>query len=265
MQRVILITSDEVRHIFFRKFIASSNKYETVRTYVETDNKNNISNDLKNEHLLLREQTERDFFDLFNNKIQDSSNPKYIEKEQINSIEIVNEIIYLNPDLIISYGCSIIKSSLLSKFKGRFINIHLGLSPYYRGSGTNFFPFVNNEPEYVGATFMYIDEGIDTGEIIHQIRSTIFLGDTIHHVGNRLIKEMAIVCEKLIKNFNQLQTIDSLPFNFQNEKYYRKNDFTEDTVKKMYLNFQNNMIKEYLNNKLDRDSKVPIIQNPILL
>lgn len=265
MQRVILITSDEVRHIFFRKFIASSNKYETVRTYVETDNRNNISNDLKNEHLLLREQTEIDFFDLFNNKIQDSSNPKYIEKEHINSIEIVNEIIFLNPDLIISYGCSIIKSSLLSKFKGRFINIHLGLSPYYRGSGTNFFPFVNNEPEYVGATFMYIDEGIDTGEIIHQIRPTIFLGDTIHHVGNRLIKEMAIVCEKLIISFNQLQTIDSLFFNYHNEKYYRKNDFTEDTVKKMYLNFQNNMIKEYLNNKLERDNKVPIIQNPVLL
>ena len=69
MQRVILITSDEVRHVFFRKFIASSNKYETVKTYVETDKTNDISNDLKNEHLLLREQTERDFFDLFNNSI----------------------------------------------------------------------------------------------------------------------------------------------------------------------------------------------------
>ena len=61
MRRVILITSDEVRHIFFSKFIASSNKYETVKTYVETDKKNDVSNELKNEHLLLREQTERDF------------------------------------------------------------------------------------------------------------------------------------------------------------------------------------------------------------
>ena len=265
MRRVILITSDEVRHIFFSKFIASSNKYETVKTYVESHKKNDVSNELKNEHLLLREQTERDFFDLFNNRINDSSNPKYIEKGQINSAKIVDEIIFLNPDLIISYGCSIIKSSLLLKFKGRFINIHLGLSPYYRGSGTNFFPFVNNEPEYVGATFMYIDEGIDTGEIIHQIRPTISLGDNIHHIGNRLIKEMAIVCEKLIINFNQLKIIHSLSFNLQNEKYYRKKDFTEDTVKQMYLNFQNNMINEYLNNKLERDKKVPMIQNPILL
>jgi methionyl-tRNA formyltransferase len=265
MQRIILITSDEVRHVFFRKFIASSNKYQTVKTYVETDKRNDISNDLINEHLLLREQTERDFFDLFNNRILDSSNPKYIQKGQINSIEIVDEIIYLNPDLIISYGCSIIKSSLLLKFKGKFVNIHLGLSPYYRGSGTNFFPFVNNEPEYVGATFMYIDEGIDTGEIIHQIRPTIYLYDNIHHVGNRLIKEMAIVCEKLIINFNKLKTIDSLSFNLQNQKYYRKKDFTDDTVKQMYLNFQNNMIIGYLNNKLERDNKVPIIENQVLL
>jgi len=47
----------------------------------------------------------------------------------------------------------------------------LGLSPYYLGSGTNYWPLVNEKPEFVVATFMHIDTDIDTEEIIHQIRA----------------------------------------------------------------------------------------------
>jgi hypothetical protein len=50
----------------------------------------------------------------------------------------------MSPDLIISYGCSIIKRPLIEYFDKKFINIHLGLSPYYKEGGTNFWPFVNN-------------------------------------------------------------------------------------------------------------------------
>ena len=40
----------------------------------------------------------------------------------------------------------------------KILNLHLGISPYYKGSGTNYFPLVNNEPQYVGATFMFLDK-----------------------------------------------------------------------------------------------------------
>ena len=53
-------------------------------------------------------------------------------------------------------------------FSRKFLNVHLGLSPYYRGSGTNVWPLINTEPDMVGAT-LCIDAGIDNGEIIHQI------------------------------------------------------------------------------------------------
>ena len=79
----------------------------------------------------------------------------------------------LNPTQILVYGTSIIKGELVNYFTGKILNLHLGISPYYRGSGTNYFPFVNNEPEYAGCTFMYLDHGIDTGEIIHQGANTI--------------------------------------------------------------------------------------------
>ena len=109
----------------------------------------------------------------------DYSNSSYIPKGEINGDKVVKEIEKLNPDLIICYGASLINSSLLKSFKNRFINVHLGISPYYKGSGTNIFPIINNEFDMLGATFMHIDEGIDTGKVIHQFRSEIFIGDSI--------------------------------------------------------------------------------------
>ena len=70
------------------------------------------------------------------------------------------------PDVVLVFGTGILREPLLSAFDGRIINIHLGLSPYYRGAGTNFWPLVNREPEYVGATIHYLDAGIDTGPML---------------------------------------------------------------------------------------------------
>ena len=124
-----------------------------------------------------------------------------------------------------NYGCSIIQEPLLSVFDGRFVNVHLGLSPYYRGSGTNFWPLVNKEPEFVGATFMHIDSGIDTGEIIHQIRADYFWGDTPSSIGNRLILKMSATLKDLILNFDNLHV--NLPKASTCEsKVYKKIDFS---------------------------------------
>ena len=47
------------------------------------------------------------------------------------------------PDVVLVFGTGILREPFLSAFEGRIINIHLGLSPYYRGAGTNFWPLVN--------------------------------------------------------------------------------------------------------------------------
>lgn len=271
MKRIILITGNELRHDFFRKFIASSTEFCVLKSYCEVPEENLLQNiqaenihNSRSRHLKIRAQTEVDFFGLFCSKIIDNSNPEYILKGLINSNNIVNEITNLNPDIIISFGSSIIKSSLLDTFKRRFVNIHLGLSPYYRGSATNFFPFINDEISCVGVTFMHIDAGIDTGKIIHQMRPNIFFGDNIHQIGNRLIMEMAAICKKIIIKFDNLIEMESISLDKSKEKVYKKRDFSEDTVTLMYKKFESGIIAEYLNNKVLLDAKFSIRQNPIL-
>lgn len=49
---------------------------------------------------------------------EDQSNPKSIEKGAINDEVVVKEIVAMNPDLLVCYDSSLIKSELLRKFEG---------------------------------------------------------------------------------------------------------------------------------------------------
>lgn len=271
MKKIIILTGSELRHIFFRKFISSYEDIDVVNTYCEGREKNlrsivykdKTANTLRLRHLATRERSEKDFFSLFTRGILDNSNPIFLPQGEINTPKYTQAIIDSNPDLIVAYGCSLIREPLLSAFGGRFLNVHLGLSPYYRGSGTNYWPLVNEEPEYVGATFMYIDAGVDTGEIIHQIRAEYSWGDTPSQIGNRLICKMSYIYQKIITNFEVLEKMPPLP-RPPREKIYKKKDFSEESVAVLYDNFKNGLIERYLSTKKDGYEKSPIIVNPAI-
>jgi len=250
--RIIILTGSEIRHEYFRKKISSDSRIEVLASYCEGAEKslekrvkqNVESTKLEVQHVDARLQAEKDFFNDFVLNIDDKSKPKFIAKGEINKPGIVNQIIKLKPDLLICYGSSLIKSILLEHFNGRFINVHLGLSPYYRGSGTNVWPLINKEPDMVGATFMYIDSGIDTGEIIHQIRADVFVGDSPHSIGNRLIQKMTKTYADLIAKFDLLERS---PQPNAEGKLFLKKDFNHNACQKLYENLRGGMIENYLN------------------
>ncbi len=138
------------------------------------------------------------------------------------------------------------------------MNIHLGLSPYYRGAGTNFWPIVNDEFSFIGTTYMHIDEGVDTGEIIHQIRARIYPFDNIHSIGNRLIRDSIKVCSKLIKNYDKVNSVITKKSTYSEERVYKKKDFSEESIKLANHNLYQR-IKEYLANKESIDQNFPLI------
>ena len=187
-----------------------------------------------------------------------------IPKGTINEPKYLEQILKLKPDMLVSYGCSLIRSDMLSEFRGRFLNVHLGLSPYYRGVGTNFWPLVNEEPEYVGATFMHIDKGIDTGEIIHQIRARMFENDDAHDIGNRLILDMVGAYIKIIQQFDMLKPMEPLRAP-KKTNLYKRADFTAKAVEVLNQNIRNGLIKDYLRDYQERCLEAPIIQQSHLV
>lgn len=72
-----------------------------------------------------------------------------------------------NIGFIISYGYThILKKSILDLLPNRAINLHISYLPWNRGADPNLWSFIKNTPK--GVTIHYIDEGIDTGDIIAQ-------------------------------------------------------------------------------------------------
>ena len=266
-KKIVILTGSELRHRFFRKKVALHNGIEVLKAYCETEQNllagSSVEDvkDLRLKHLKARAQSEKDFFELFVDHTEDHSNAEVIDRASINDEQYYKEIIALNPDLVIVYGASIIREPLLSAFKGRMLNVHLGLSPYYRGSATNFWPLAEELPECVGATFMYIDEGIDTGEIIHQIRPAVNYYDTPSTIGNRLIKEMTDTFCEIIIRFDHLQkAVLDQPGNVR--RYCKKKDYNEEAVERVYANFNKGMIHTYLEDRTTRNRSFPLVENP---
>jgi len=168
---------------------------------------------------------------------------------EVNSVQVLNAIDEFQPDTAVVFGSSIIREPLLSRIpSGRFINLHLGLSPYYRGSGTNFWPFVNRELHYVGATLLHIDAGIDTGDIIAHVRPEFTPGDTVHSAGCKTIREgvgAIAECLRILAEGGQLPRVAQWKC-AEGERYYRKKDVTEAVLLEYQRNIDAGVVTDYL-------------------
>ena len=86
----------------------------------------------------------------------------------VNSDEFMEEIDAYKCDLFISMSFNqIFKKSIIDMPPMKMINCHAGKLPFYRGRNILNWVLINDEDEF-GVTVHYVDEGIDTGDIILQ-------------------------------------------------------------------------------------------------
>ena len=145
------------------------------------------------------------------------------------------------------FGSYIVKEPLLSLLPpGRTINLHLGLSPYYRGSGTNFWPFVNDELEYLGSTILHLDAGIDTGDIICHVRPSIEINDNVHTIGCKIIQDSVNSLIQIIDMVKSGQTLNRIKQWKVDERYYKTKDFDDNALQQYKTNLTEGIVKKYL-------------------
>jgi methionyl-tRNA formyltransferase len=117
----------------------------------------------------------------------------------INDPEVLELVEMHKPDVIAVFGTSLIRGALLGSAKLAMINLHGGLSPYYRGADCTFWALYNREPEQIGCTLHYIDPGIDTGMLIAHIRPEVVADDRENSLFWRGVKASADVYCKLLE------------------------------------------------------------------
>ena len=110
--------------------------------------------------------------------------PEKVRKNQ----EFIDEIKSLNPDVIcvVAYGKILPKEILEIPHLG-CINVHASLLPKYRGSAPIQWAVLNGEKE-TGVTTMYMDIGMDTGDMILKEKVQIGEDETTGELWDRLSK-----------------------------------------------------------------------------
>lgn len=120
-----------------------------------------------------------------------------------NNEEFINQIKYLNPDIIcvVAYG-KILPQEILEIPKLGCINVHGSLLPKYRGAAPIQWAVINGE-KVTGITTIYMDIGMDTGDIIlkkeveiDENETTGELWERLSRIGGNLLVETLKLVEK---------------------------------------------------------------------
>jgi len=262
MVRAIVLTSTSLRHRFLIHTVAA--RLDVVGVWQEA--KRFAPLDLPGSaedraviasHFLDRDASERHYFGAH----ESSQLSRAVVRREVgpggcNEPAEVAAMRRLEPDVVLVFGTELLRDEVIAAFRGNLINLHLGLSPYYRGSGTNFWPLVNREPEYVGATLHYLDAGIDSGPIIAHVRPEMRAVDGPHDVGNRtIISAAAMVLE--IASAHAQEPLPALVQSGGGRLYLRRH-FNADAVRQCYRNFKDGMIADYLAHRAQRDAALAL-------
>jgi methionyl-tRNA formyltransferase len=121
------------------------------------------------------------------------------DPEKVNAREFIDVVKHLSPDLNLSVSYDQIIGKRLREIPSYgFINFHAGKLPYYRGRSIINWAIINGEKE-IGITGHFIDEGIDTGDIIVQEVVPIAWDDTYETVLNNVIHLLPGVVSRTVE------------------------------------------------------------------
>ena len=254
---ITLITSDQIRHNYLVNLLSNIatklNVIQEKKTFFSNQNK--TSNLMKNYFLKVDDAQKK----VFGNAAIDKKNKnikllslenKELEKCSLNSLSD-----FLNSDIFIVFGSSFIKKDLVNfLIDHKALNIHLGISPYYRGTDCNFWALFDNNPHLVGATIHLLSKGLDSGQILYHALSEIKEDPFIYTMS--AVKSAFESIAQKIENKTIFEHTPEIQGKSKEIKYSKKNEFNDEVIKKFFLN------KIDLNSKI---FKLDLYKNPYFL
>lgn len=149
---------------------------------------------------------------------------------------------FLESDLYVVFGSSYIKNDLIQFLVNKkAINIHMGVSPFYRGSNCNFWSLYDDNPHLTGATIHLLSKGLDSGPILYHAMSKL-KEDPFEYTMSTVKSAFYSIIEKI----NEKSIFDYKPVaqnSSQEIRYSRNSDFNDK------------IIEEFNNKKINLNSK----------
>ena len=157
-------------------------------------------------------------------------NTQLIAPGQLNQLTSQQLQAALETNDVVVFGSSYIKGWLADALIAKnAVNLHMGISPQYRGSACNFWALFDNNPQFVGATIHRLAKSLDTGSVIQHVRPE-FTGQDLFHFSMQAVATGHDALAALILN-NKLQSVVPEPQDQKLEIRYSKNaDFTDEVA-----------------------------------
>ena len=130
-------------------------------------------------------------------------NIDFLMHKNVNSSEFIKITKKYNCDLFVSMSFNqIFKKKIINLTKYKIINCHAGKLPFYRGRNVLNWVLINDEKKF-GITVHYVDEKIDTGDIILQRLFKITDKDNYNSLLEKSYKECASILYDAICKFKK--------------------------------------------------------------
>ena len=156
------------------------------------------------------------------------------------SIDLLSD--FLRSDVYIVFGSSYIKGELVDfLIQQKAINIHAGVSPYYRGTDCNFWALYDDNPHLVGSTIHLLSKGLDNGPMLYHAMSNLKT-NSFEYTMSTVKSAFHSIAER-IKDGSIFKIKPLVQDKIKEIRYTKKGDFSEEAV------------KEYFKKKIDLDSK----------
>ncbi|EDM49010.1 formyl transferase [Marinobacter algicola] len=172
----------------------------------------------------------------------------------INSPEYQSWIRDRRPDVIAVCGASILRADLLAIPEYGVLNLHGGLSQFYRGLFTTDWAIHNREPECVGATVHFVSEGVDDGDVVYQGRPRIEVGDHPNSLYEKVVRLGVQMMVRAISDIEQSRCVRS---RLESKgDLYLHNMFHVAAKRTTWRQIETGAITDYLANQIERDQRV---------
>lgn len=143
---------------------------------------------------------------------QKITNKKVIKVKSINSDQTISALKEINPEVVIVNGTRIISGKVLEAISAPFVNIHVGITPMYRGVHGAYWAIKEQDIENCGVTVHFVDKGIDTGNILEQdIIKVSYRDNFVTYPLLQLAKGIPLLKKSLVSIFNENYIIKDPP------------------------------------------------------
>ena len=161
-------------------------------------------------------------------------------------------------EVIITFGCPLLKNKLLKLAPNRIFNLHTGILPKYRGVDSHIWACYNKDFKNLGYTIHMVDEGIDTGTIVckKRIRKTslkyhdfycVDIKNLLEIIALESLPDLVFICELsgMIESSYGLSSKSNIFTRIKNKiikpqsKLYQHKDLTLEVLRQADRNLKN--------------------------